>query len=369
VSKKKILIVAATFYPYNSPRANRTTELAKEFSKQGHAVTVITPKNDACHLPFEQKHQITIRDLGARKFKQFSINGSRFASLFGRLMNRGLNLLFEYPDIELTGLVKRALQKEHDYDLLVSIAVPHPVHWGVAAVRSQKHPIAKVWVADCGDPYMLNRLDSFNKLFYFKYFERQFCKKADFLTVPTLESKGGYFPEFHAKIKVIPQGFNFDDTPIHTGEVKNEVPTFGYAGTFIPGSRDPRELLDFLCKLNKPFKFIIYTADTALVEPFVKESGNKIEIRSYIPRKELIYELSQMDFVVNFTNGTALVTPSKLIDYAITKRPILSVDTGKLATSTVLEFLNGEYQHQFKIDNVEKYYISNVAKSFVELLK
>ena len=121
--------------------------------------------------------------------------------MFGRIVNRLLNLLFEYPDIELRSLVKRALQRETGYDLLVSIAVPHPVHWGVAAARTTKHPIAKVWAADCGDPYMLNRLDSFNKLFYFKYFETQFCEKADCITVPTESSNGGYYPEFHSKIK------------------------------------------------------------------------------------------------------------------------------------------------------------------------
>jgi len=367
MDRKKILIVAATFYPFNSPRANRTTELAKEFSKQGHDVTVITPKNDADHLPFEKKHRLTIKDLGTRRFNVLSVNGNRFKSLFGRIINRLLNLFFEYPDIELTYMVKRALKNEHGYDLLVSIAVPHPVHWGVAATRLKSHPIAKVWVADCGDPYMLNRLDSFNKLFYFKFFERKFCAKADFITVPTEQSKEGYFPQFHTKIEVIPQGFNFADTPVYNSEIRNEVPTFGYAGTFIPGSRDPREILDFLCKQKKPFKFIIYTADTALVEPFVKESNNQIEIRAYIPRKDLIFELSKMDFVVNFTNGTSLVTPSKLIDYVITKRPILSVDTGNLDTATVAAFLNGNYDNQFTISNVEKYHIDNVAKGFIEL--
>ncbi len=369
MDRKKILIVAATFYPMNSPRANRTTELAKEFSKQGHEVTVITPRDEALHPAFEQKHKLTIQHLGTKKFKPFSTNGNRFASMYGRIANRLLNLLFEYPDIELRRLVKSALQRESGYNLLVSIAVPHPVHWGVAAARTPKHPIAIVWAADCGDPYMLNRLDRFNKLFYFKYFENKFCRKADYLTVPTDDSKAGYYPEFHSKIRVIPQGFNFEDTPIYTEPLSNNVPTFGYAGTFIPGSRDPRELLNFLCKQPRPFKFIVYTADTALVEPFVKQSNNQIEIRQYIPRKDLIFELSKMDFVVNFTNGTALVTPSKLIDYAITQKPILAVDTGNLPVATVEAFLKADYSKQFIIKDVAKYHISNVVKAFMTLTK
>jgi hypothetical protein len=368
MSSKKILIVAATFYPLNSPRANRTTELAKEFAKQGHQVTVITPKNNELHLAFEQLHGITIKDLGTKKFAMLAMNDNKIKSMFGRIANRLLNLLFEYPDIELVGMVKRALAKEAGYDMLISIAVPHPIHWGVAATKAKNAQLTKLWVADCGDPYMLNRLDSFNKLFYFKYFETKFCKKADFITVPTQQSLAGYYTPFHHKIKVIPQGFNFSDTPIYTGEINNAVPTFAYAGTFIPGSRDPTEILDYLCKQSLPYKFIIYTADRYLVEPFVQASNNQIEIKSYIPRKELIYTLSTMNFVVNFTNGTPIVTPSKLIDYAITKRPILSVDTGNLNTSAVQQFLQGNYQQQFVIENVEKYNISNVVHQFLQLL-
>lgn len=37
---KKIAIVTASFAPISTPRANRATELAKEFAKQGCLVTV-----------------------------------------------------------------------------------------------------------------------------------------------------------------------------------------------------------------------------------------------------------------------------------------------------------------------------------------
>ena len=360
--------MAATFYPLNSPRANRTTELAKEFSRQGHQVTVVTPFNKQYHPAFEQQHQITIKHLGNKKYQPLSTQGGKLKNIFSRIVNRVLNILFEYPDIEFIGMVKKALKNESGYNMLVSIAVPHPIHWGVAAAISKNKNLATVWVADCGDPYMLNRLDSFNKLFYFKYFEQKFCKKANFITVPTQNSLAGYYPQYHYKIKVIPQGFNFDDTPIYTGTVKNPVPTFAYAGTFIQGSRDPTELLSFLCTQSKPFKFIIYTADVALVQPFLQASNNQVEIKPYIPRKDLIYTLSTMDFVVNFTNGTPIVTPSKLIDYAITQRPILSVDTGNLQTEIVQQFLQADYSNQFVISNIEKYKINNVASAFINLM-
>src|SRR5699024_12169166 len=67
---------------------------------------------------------------------------------------RSLLQLFEYPDIELLFKVKKALREESGFDLLISIAVPHPIHWGTAWAWRKENPIAKTWVADCGDPYM-----------------------------------------------------------------------------------------------------------------------------------------------------------------------------------------------------------------------
>lgn len=367
MDKKKILVVSATFFPLNTPRANRTTELVKELAKQGHDVTVITPKDEEYHPAFAAKYQATIKHLGTRKWKSFSTKGKGLLKVFERAVVRISMLLFEFPDIELMWMVKQALKKEQGYDLLVSIAVPYPVHWGVAAARSKKHPIANVWIADCGDPFMGDRTDSFRKLFYFMYVEKWFCRKADYITVPTAGSLQAYYPEFHSKIKLIPQGFNFEETPVYKGVIKNEVPTFAYAGGFIPGVRDPRELLSFLSDYTGSYKFIIYTNQADLVLPYVTASGNRIEQRPYIPRNQLLYELSTMDFLVNFTNGTSVQTPSKLIDYAIAKRPVISVDTGKHDHSLLKEFLQGDYTNQFQIGNIEVYNIVNVSKQFLLL--
>lgn len=369
MTKHKILIVSATFYPLNSPRANRTTELVKELARQGHDVTVLTPKENQYHLQFEEEHRVTIKHLGNRKWKSFSIKGKGMLSFFNRARIRFFLQLFEYPDIELMGMVKRALKSEQGYDLLISIAVPYPVHWGVAAARCADNPIASIWIADCGDPYMGDRADSFKKLFYFKYVEKWFCRKSDYITVPTIGSLKAYYPEFKSKIKVIPQGFNFEETKIFEGAINNPIPSFGYAGGFIPGTRDPRPLLDFLCKYEHPFKFIIYTNNTGMILPYVAASNNRIELRTYVPREQLLFELSKLDFLLNINNGTTVQTPSKLIDYALTRRPVLSIDKGPLDTKIIEKFLQGDYSDQFQIGDIEQYNIKNVAQKFIVLLE
>jgi hypothetical protein len=370
MNKQNILVVSNAFYPQNSPRSFRTTELVKELARQGHKVTLYTLENKAIHPGMAQDLGITIKGLGKLKFKNILINHpNKYISLFKRAISRSLLMLAEYPDVELMLRAGKALSNEQGYDLLISIAVPYPIHWGVAKALSKNRELAKTWVADCGDPYMGDRADSFRKLFYFKYVEQWFCRKADYLAVPTEGSIDAYYPEFHPKIKVIPQGFNFEETRLFEGEITNDVPSFAYAGGFIPGIRDPRELLEYLCKYEHPFKFIIYTSNTAMVQPYIAASGNRIEVRAYIPREQLLYELSKMDFLVNFTNGTAVQTPSKLIDYALTRRPVLSIDTGKLDTATTAAFLKGDYTNQVVMGDVERYNIKNVAKQFLELVK
>ena len=73
---------------------------------------------------------------------------------------------------------------ETGYDLLISVAVPYPIHWGIARIRTKGNKMGKIWVADCGDPYYGCKTDSFKKMFYFKYIEKWFCRKTDYISVP-----------------------------------------------------------------------------------------------------------------------------------------------------------------------------------------
>ncbi|REL23940.1 hypothetical protein DYD21_20605 [Rhodohalobacter sp. SW132] len=369
MNKKKILIVSRSFYPMNTPRAFRTTELVKEFARQGHEVTLLTVKDDELHVPFEKEHGVTIKDLGDLKLKPIdSQKGGKVGRLVRKVLRRGLLQAFEYPDIQLAYLVKKALEEERGYDLLLTIATPHPIHWGTAWAWSEKDPIAKTWVADCGDPYMGSRLDTFNKWFYFKYFEKSFCRKADVITVPIEDAKSGYYPEFRDKIEVVPQGFNFDEVDINRqSSVDHTVPTFAYAGGLIPGGRDPRLFLEYITGLDRNYKFILYTRSRNLVEPFLEKGAGRIEIRDYIPRPELLRTLSKMDFLVNFENATSLQMPSKLIDYYLAGRPVLSVDGQKINKKSIDEFLEGDYSSAYSYNGVDRYRIENVCGQFLEL--
>ncbi|MBK6729402.1 MAG: hypothetical protein IPG60_00025 [Bacteroidetes bacterium] len=75
-----------------------------------------------------------------------------------------------------------------------------------------------------------------------------------------------------------------------------------------------------------------------------------------------------MDFVINFGKCRYKQTPSKLIDYAIIKKPILSIKTGNLDKDIVLEFLSSNYSNRYIIENPDKYKIQSVCREFINLI-
>lgn len=368
--KKRILIVSRSFYPKKSPRSYRTTELVKEFSKQGHEVVLYTIKDEKVHNDFSKKYKVTIKDIGKLEYKRFNVRkGNSLLRALKRGLNRLLLLLFEYPDIELMFKVNKKLKTEKNYDLLISIAVPFPIHWGVAKCIRNNKKLTKTWVADCGDPYFLNRNDSFNKLFYFKYIERWFSKKADYISIPFEGLKNHFLTEFNEKYVVIPQGFNFEELNFKKDFVKNEVITFSYTGSFIKKHRDPHLFFEYLTTVKYPFKFILYNQQPEFTTPLKHKLGNRIEVRNYVPREELLIHLSQMDFLVNFEYDPQKQIPSKLIDYSIVGRPILSINNKNFKREMIDNFMHRNYEGALTLGNINNYNIKNVTKKFLELTK
>jgi hypothetical protein len=368
IEKKKILLVSSAFYPEISPRSFRATELAKEFLWQEHEVTVISKFRDHDYTEFLKEFPVTLKMWSKPVFPKVPDFKQKPFSFFSRGTSRLLSLLLEYPCIEEMFQAKKMLKHESGYDLMISFAVPYPVHWGVAWSRSNRYRIAGKWVADCGDPYMGDVLDSFRKPFYFRYLEKLFCIKADFISIPVESARPGYYSEFHYKIKIIPQGFDFDLSEMEKEQHVNSIPEFAYTGGFINGIRDPDLLMQFLMKIDLPFMFYVYTNQPELLNDYKVALDGKLIVSNYIARSELMKKLSKMDFLINFDNNTQLNVPSKLIDYSIAKRPVLNIDKN-FCIEDLQAFLKRDFSKQMHLPDPEQYHIKNISKLFLDLIK
>lgn len=363
----KILLVASGFYPEISPRSHRATELAKEFIRLGHDVTVITKYREFDYSSFLSGFPFQLLMWRKPCLPKIPESSQPPFSYISRFFRRTLLLLFEYPGIEEMFLVKKALKDKNEFDLMISFAVPYPVHWGVAFARTTNHSIAKKWIADCGDPYMGDVLDSFRKPFYFAYLEKWFCRKADFVTIPVQAAITAYYPEFHHKIKIIPQGFRFDISTTTQNVSISEIPEFAYAGSFLKGIRDPTPLLEFLSRTELPFRFHVFTNNSEFLVKYLEPLKDKLIVSGYIPRDELLKKLAGMDFLINFDNNTSLNIPSKLIDYAFIGRPVINIRK-EFSNKHINEFLRADYKGRMVLPDAQQYHISNVTLQFIELL-
>ncbi len=364
----KILITTTAFYPENSPRSIRATELAKGFALAGNEVTVVAPLKSKT-VELAQKFGFELKDLGPMRFKYIKLpeKGGLKRNII-RVVSRVLNLLVEYPEIGWYFNVKNALKNERGYDLLVSIAVPYPVHWGVASIHNQRNKIAKTWVADCGDPFYGLKNDSFKKMFYFKYIEKNFCRKADFITIPLEEARDCYFSEFHSKIKVIPQGFYFPNSIESKEVIFNPKIVFAYTGNIRSYMHYAIPFLRLLSKTRYDFEFLLLTEDSVIFSELENFIPSKYQVLPYLDREEMYKLLANVNFFIHFPYLKEGQQSLKLVDYYFMGKPIFSYNDTNKAELIFEEFMNGDFTNSYELQNPEKYRIENVVKQFLELV-
>ena len=366
----EILVITQHIFPLQTPRSFRSTELIKELSQQGHNVTCYAVLGKYNYTEFlSQNPNLKLKNISLKYTLQpFTSDGIPNRPLIDKVLGKLLGTYLFFPYIEFVKRIPEIIQNENQFDLVISIADPHPIHWGTAKAK-EKFPnkFPKTWIADCGDPFMDNGNSNYPS--YFATFEKKFCALADKITVPVTEAIQGYYPEFRNKIHIIPQGFQFDLNPQNT-YVPNAIPQFAFTGMFYKDIRNPKYLLQYLTTLSQNFVFHIYTPYTDLIDEFKNQLGEKLKIHAIIPREKLLIELQKMDFVINLENtNSPNQIPSKLIDYAIVQKPILSLNPQHIDKQKLQEFLQGNYQQQFIVENIEQYHISNVVQKFIELVR
>lgn len=365
MNKLNIVIIGQCIYPRLSPRAHRTWQLALNLAKKGHSVTLYALLGDTNYTEYENRYGIKIRNIGKSRLGCMDSDGKSTNNYLLRKLSNHFGNSHQIPSIELKWLVKKLIDNiGDDVDMLITIAIPHTIHWGAAEALPKKN--IKYWIADCGDPFMGNRFCP--PPAKYEKEERRWCEKVDAITIPIEDGRMAYYKEYRENIYIIPQGFDFSEATL--AEYKpNNIPTFAFSGAVYPKMRDPKNFMQYLSKLTHGFKFVVYTRSCALFEPYASQLGERIEFREYVPRNELIHELSKMDFLINIENEVRDQLPSKLIDYGQTKRPILSITSGftQEEQENFNRFFKGDYSSSLVIDNMKNYDINTICDKFIEL--
>lgn len=362
---RKILIVTHWFYPRSNPRAFRSFELYRELNKDNDVDVLIGDwqqflksqddyheKLDRYNSPmvFNKNEKLSNSSLIqlCKKIVQYFV-GERYILSSGKFINDNINL--------------------DDYDAVISIGLPFYIHFLVARKidKCQKKIVA---ISDWGDPFVGDKVRRIAP--YFFKIQKYVCNMFDYIVTPT-QTAIGYYKQFTTvdKIRVIPQGFKLDD--VNLSEKKAYAcPHFAYAGIFYEDKRNPEEFLKYLSSLKEKFVFTVYTIKHGsiynnIINKYEKILGDKIEVHDMIPREECIYELSKNDFLVNIDNLSSVQVPSKLIDYSLARRPIISFKQNEIPAEKFVRFLRGDYRDNLVI-NLNDYDIKNVSRKFIDLI-
>lgn len=359
----KISIVTRVIFPAVSPRANRSTYLATELARQGYDVTIFCLLGDYDYHQYCNQHKLKIKSLGKSYLGNGnSDTGKQSSGFLFKACKRLFGSILMFPELELCYLIFKKRKQILEADSIISIAHPFAIHFGIGLIKNK---FSGNWVSDCGDPFTKNPFTRYPA--YFKKIEEWWAKNTTYITVPFDKAKFAYPDEAQDKIYVIPQGFPIIED-LDKNYIPNKVTTFAFSGNVYKQLRDPTELLEFLVGVEEDFKFIVFAKTFDLFLPFQKLLGDKIEFRNYIPRDSLLVELSKVDFLININNESEMQLPSKIIDYAMSKRPIINVSS-KLTSEQTAMLKNcfvGQYP-TVSID-IEQYDIKNVAQNFIKLL-
>lgn len=385
----KVGIVTYYFDPVINPRAFRALELAREFAVRNIDTTVFVPdlKHDYTSLCARYNFKVypiapgfwlnsqtrIIPDTSTGKLEtEPTLSSPPKVNLLSKIKRLVVRNFFPGGfNFEYAFTASKVLKRIDDFDLVISIGLPISSHLAVSrAYRSVRNK--PVLFADYGDPYSFSKI--INPPKWHRFMERKMLRPFDYILTPTEKAISSflYFKK-PDQIKVIPQGVNQKNVRLQVPIKRTNGPRFIFAGNFYLGIRDPYEILQFLVELNEDFEFVIYTntkdhTNMSLVQPYEKLLGNKLLIRHLLEREACIYEMSGADFLVNISNTVDEHSPSKLIDYCLTKRPVFSYVPGKFIKSIFEKFLNGNYEDDLgkKID-ISAFDIEKIVNDIIEL--
>ncbi len=376
VGSKHILIVSGFCAPEITPRAFRTAELVRELCRRGHRVTLVLPNKAIYHdQPFEVEgltmlySASPIQENGAvpvrRRLRRYVPEWAMRMILY--IYNHEYFVKYD------RGLTTRLMEIEGEFDALISLSYPVAVHRAAMyALRHNKRLHVRRALAEFSDPPMRGEYNARFFPLYHRFLYRM-GRVYDWFVIP-VENAISCYTRYKpvSEIAVIPQGFDFSRTSTAAYQ-PHEVPTFAYAGRFYRNTRELRYFLEYLAGRTSDFRFVLYLIQRdeyfdRMIDEYRPRLRGTIEVHDGIPREALIERLGTMDFIVNFEFTYKTATASKLIDYSLANRPVVSFSELTFDPAVFDRFLAGDYTDALTLPDRAQYDIRNVAARFLELI-
>lgn len=215
----------------------------------------------------------------------------------------------------------------NDYDIVISTCQPYVLNVLTEKIlRFYKH--AK-WYPVFLDPHVYNLCARLAFAYRRKAIVSKSLQKAEkvFLArgIKEENEKRGFFPDYHKKSVEISLPNLMDLTHMQTKN-ENEKIVMSYAGGFYRKIRNPRKMFEILNQLGEDFEINIMSKYCqALTNKCIRKTKNvKVNNLGYLKREECLDVLFHSDILINLGNTVPNQTPSKVLEYIGTGKPILN---------------------------------------------
>lgn len=365
--KKKILILAYDFPPYNSIGSQRPSSWFKYFKRFNLEPIIITrhwdkisnaddyykPSNTQ-KVTFEKNEYGTIIRVPFKPSLRDKLIAKK--GIIFKIIRKGLSLingLFQYYFPQFDN--RYNLYQQADKELLkgdidyIAVTVEPYIFLKYGYLLSKKHDIK--WIADYRDEWTTNSIHSSDKLLslQFKWFlkskENKWLQSASLITSASTNYSERLSQFLNKEVKTIFNGY-FPDDFKELPEIRDEGACFeiSYIGSLY--NYQPLELFldafkEFI-KTKSNVKLVFYGANFNSIEQqrilkHDSEINKFITTTDRFERPELYKKLKYNSSVfLILANPDEIRIPGKIFDYLALKRPILLVQDDKSVLSEII---------------------------------
>ncbi|MCS7179001.1 MAG: glycosyltransferase [Anaerolineae bacterium] len=317
---KTLLLLTYRFPPIVGPQELRWFYFVVNLAQRGWRVYVLTTDPDFLQGARDE----SLMDIWVPPAKVFQIPPGPF-------LRRGHERpMLEWPPAAF--FVGRALARQANV-IISSVPPNFSPHLAAALLsRGTRRP----WVADYGDPWVLNPLYQVSPWHrrMAAILERALLRRTRRVIVTTEAARYAYqryIPELPVShVVVVPCGYPaaiyraLEATPF-------EPFTLIYTGGFYPGLRSPENLFEALIRLgdSAPDLWIVGASLSPwkhwLTHPVLAQ---KVKAIPYVPHQEAIRLQKSASALLMIGNRSPLQIPGKLYEYIGARRPILAIQNG-----------------------------------------
>ncbi|QLG87003.1 glycosyltransferase [Chitinibacter bivalviorum] len=324
--------------------AYRWSEIADFLAAEGHYIEVVTSRctGNFVELDVDATLKINRVGFGANNTDVSVANNKKSKyDFFIRLARRIYRKVY-WPDARwhwVLYLIKYAFSaKNKNFDLIVSYYPFMSSHIMGALLKFLKKD-AVVWISDYGDPFSVSNTMPPNNFAIYSalnhWLEKLIINNSDCVTFTNSETRDTYSRVFGGggKLSVVPHLVDLDKYYSTAFVSKEEKPiNVVYTGGFHKSIREPYDLIDIMEVLEKD------TPSNCTLTLYGPDNGFSLDqtgianilYAGEISRRDVIGVMKTADVLVNVENKNCMMTPSKIVEYIATGRPIINLgDAGK----------------------------------------